>query len=89
MAPGEHRDKLIQNQFDSEYITSSEICRTMGVARSSIVYARRVKILPEPIKIKGTRAFLWHRKTAEVYLNAWRMQLDRKSKHVNSTKQVT
>jgi len=86
MAPGSNRDATIQKIFDRDYITSSEICETMGVARSSIVYARRVKILPEPIKVKGTRAFLWHRRTTEVYLNAWRMQLDRKSKHVNSAK---
>ncbi|MDH5573327.1 MAG: hypothetical protein OEY89_16310 [Gammaproteobacteria bacterium] len=86
MAPGSNRDKTIQSIFDRDYITSSEICETMGVARSSIVYARRVKILPEPIKVKGTRAFLWHRKTTELYLNAWRMQLDRKSKHLNSAK---
>ena len=86
MAPGSNRDATIPKIFDRDYITSSEICETMGVARSSIVYARRVKILPEPIKVKGTRAFLWHRRTTEVYLNAWRMQLDRKSKHVNSAK---
>lgn len=64
-----------QEDFDRRYITSTEIQRELGVERSTILYARRRGMLPEPIIVQGVRAFIWERDKIRPYLNAWRLSL--------------
>lgn len=64
-----------QKKFDEQYITSSEIMKTLNVTRTSILSARRTKKLPDPIDIQG-KIFIWERDKVTPYLNAWKIILD-------------
>lgn len=66
---------LAQERFDEVYITSSEIAEELKIERSTIVNARRRGLLPEPIIIKGIRAFIWERNTVRPLLDAWKVSL--------------
>lgn len=65
-------DKTAQQRFDETYISSSEICATLGVSRTTINYARKKRMLPEPITISPIQVCLWERKTVEAFVTAWR-----------------
>ena len=64
-----------QEAFDDKYITSTEITERLSVDRSSILYARRTGLLPNPIVIKGVRTFIWERDALKPYLDAWTITL--------------
>lgn len=64
-----------QREFDERYITSSEIMKTMGVTRTTILWARRTGKLPDPIDIHG-KIFIWERDKVKPYLDAWKVVLD-------------
>ena len=64
-----------QTRFDELYITSSEIQKDLQVNRSAILYARRRGMLPEPIVVHGTRAFIWERAKATPFIEAWKISL--------------
>jgi hypothetical protein len=68
-------NKTAQELFDEKYITSSEIQKMMGVERSSILNARRRGMLPDPIIVRGVRAFIWERENVTPYLEAWKIAL--------------
>lgn len=68
-------NKTSQELFDEKYITSSEIQETLGVERSSILNARRRGMLPDPITVRGVRAFIWEREKVTPYLEAWKISL--------------
>lgn len=67
--------KTAQERFDELYITSSEIQEELNVERSTILNARRRGLLPEPILVRGVRAFIWERDKVRPYLEAWKISL--------------
>ena len=64
-----------QDRFNATYITASEICARLQVAKSSIVHARRRGILPDPIVVLDGQLYLWERTTVDKYLTAWELLL--------------
>jgi hypothetical protein len=64
-----------QIEFDDLYITSSEICATLGVKRSSVVIARQRGALPAPIVVQGCKIHIWKRRDVMPYVQAWEKQL--------------
>lgn len=59
-----------QEEFDKKYISSSEICKMVGVTRAAIIQARRKGILPNPINIDD-HLFLWVRADIQESLDNW------------------
>lgn len=59
-----------QTEFDSSYITSSEIMRRLGVTRAAIVKAKKQNILPDPIMVES-HLTIWKRAFIEPYVEAW------------------
>ncbi len=64
-----------QREFDETYITSTEIGKSLGVKRSTILNARVRGLLPDPIEINGVRTFIWKRQELVPYLDSWRISL--------------
>lgn len=64
-----------QQEFDQKYITSSEIMKSLGVTRTTILTARRTGRLPNPIDIQG-QIFIWEREKLKPYLDAWKIVLN-------------
>lgn len=64
-----------QTRFNDTYITASEICSRLHVAKSSIVHARRRGMLPDPVIVADGQFFLWERSTVNRYLDAWELTL--------------
>lgn len=65
-----------QERFNRLYITSSEICRVLGVTRPAVMQARRRKLLPDAVAVNGTGLYIWERHTAQPYIDAWRLMLN-------------
>lgn len=65
-----------QEEFDAKYISSTEICRDLGVTRASVVNARNRGVLPEPVHVRRANGdphiMLWDRKVATPYILAWK-----------------
>lgn len=66
----------LQARFDETYISSTEICQTLGVNRSTVFNgARTGKLPPESIVIRrangGAHAMLWLRREAEPMMHEW------------------
>lgn len=61
-----------QEDFDRTYITSSEICRRVGVTRAAIVKARRQGALKDlqPINVED-QLMIWRRTDAEPAVLKW------------------
>lgn len=59
-----------QEEFDAKYISSSEICKTVGVTRAAVIQARKKGILPDPINIDD-HLFLWLRADVTEKIDAW------------------
>lgn len=64
-----------QEEFDSTYITSSEICSELGISRSTIVQGRKRGLLPNPIRVNGDQIQIWKRSEVRRYLDAWKINL--------------
>lgn len=64
-----------QEEFDREYITGFEIQKSLGISRSTVLTARRRKLLPDPIIVNGSGCFIWKRKKVEPMIEAWRVML--------------
>jgi hypothetical protein len=65
-----------QQRFDRLYITSTEICIDLGVARPSIMQARKRGLLPDPIFVNDGTICIWERDAVKPKLDAWRLMLD-------------
>jgi len=65
----------LQKHFDDTYISSTEICQTLGVNRSTVFNGARAGKLPEGIVIRradgGTHIMLWPRASAEPMIEQW------------------
>lgn len=59
-----------QERFNAAYITSSEICRRLGVTRGALVQARSKGKLPEAISVEN-HMMIWEREVAEPFVQAW------------------
>lgn len=70
-----------QQEFDAVYITSSEICRELGVCRATIVAARRRGLLPDAVRVHDGQIMIWKRDTARPYLDAWKIILNVRRGH--------
>lgn len=75
MSESEEAQISAQEKFDNTYISSSEICRELGVTRATIVNARRRGLLPDPVIVNDIQLYLWERETVQPYLNAWSLML--------------
>lgn len=64
-----------QARFDRMYVTSSEICRDLGVTRPTVLQARRRGLLPDPIRVCGDAIYVWEREHVRPFLDAWRIIL--------------
>jgi hypothetical protein len=68
-----------QEEFDAKYISSTEICRDLGVTRASIVNARNRNALPEPVQVRRANGdphiMLWLRDEAAPFLERWKAEL--------------
>jgi hypothetical protein len=64
-----------QARFERLYITSTEICRDLQVARAVVLQARRRGQLPNGISVNGGALYLWERTALQPYLDAWRISL--------------
>lgn len=64
-------ENTAQERFNKSYITSSEICKKLGVSRAAVVQARQNGKLPDPIFINDTQICIWERTTVQSYLVAW------------------
>lgn len=54
-----------QAQFDTKYITATEIMKDLGISRTGFFYGRKSGKLPEPIIANEGRLLMWER-TPEV-----------------------
>lgn len=65
----------LQEHFDRTFISSTEICQRLGVARSTLFNGARAGKLPEGIVIRrrdgGAHIMLWERHVAEPMLEQW------------------
>lgn len=75
MSESQEAQMSAQEKFDSTYISSSEICRELGVTRATIVNARRRGLLPDPVIVNDIQLYLWERETVQPYLEAWLLML--------------
>lgn len=57
-----------QELFDSRYISSTEICKRLGIDRTNLLYRRRQGQLPGEITIVGLNGLLWERSFIESFL---------------------
>lgn len=64
-----------EEEFNTLYITSTEIGEQLGVKRSTILNARRRGLLPNAVPIRGVRTFIWKRKELQPYLESWTISL--------------
>lgn len=70
---GEHM--TAQEEFDSTYITSSEIGKELGISRATIVQGRDRGLLPGAITVNGGQLTVWKREPLLPYLSAWKLTL--------------
>lgn len=65
----------LQEHFDRTFISSTEICQRLGVARSTVFNGTKAGKLPEAIIIRradgGAHIMLWQRADAEPMMEEW------------------
>lgn len=59
-----------QQEFDATYVTSSEICRRVGVTRAAVIQARQKSLLPPPIMVESHLS-IWKRSDVEEKIENW------------------
>lgn len=71
-----------QQQFDQQYVSSSELCTTLGVSRSSLANLRAAGGLPGAIEVMrpdgGVHVVLWLREHVRPHVDAYRARLARR-----------
>lgn len=67
-----------QTAFDEEYISGSEICKVLGICRTSVRHAIKTNFLPPPICVSVNSTFIWKRADIDEKLAAWKISLDRR-----------
>lgn len=64
-----------QQRFDRTYFTSAEICKEMGVNRTTVLSAKKCGLLPDPVLVNDKLVCLWGRSTVRPYIDAWKTVL--------------
>lgn len=64
-----------QERFDEQYITSAEICRELGVNRTTVLAAKKKGLLPDAVMV-GDVMCIWERAKVRPNLDAWKRILD-------------
>lgn len=67
--------ELTEEQFKLRYITSAEICKLLGVNRSSLMQARRRGMLPNAMRLPKQNGYAWDRVAVKPFLDAWTLSL--------------
>lgn len=71
----------LQEEFDQKYISSTEVCSTLGIARATLFHGLRKGKLPPPIIIMrsgGTpHTQLWIRDQVVEPLARWKASIDK------------
>lgn len=62
-----------QQRFDKFYITSAEVCRELGVNRTTVLSAKKRGLLPDPILVNDSLVCLWERSKVQPYIDAWKL----------------
>lgn len=62
-----------QEDFDKEFMTSSEIARRLSVTRSAVIQARQRGKLPDPIFIEN-HLVIWKRQAIEPFVVQWEQE---------------
>lgn len=65
---------LAQDDFNTYYITSTEIAKVVGVSRPGVLKARRRGTLPDAISVGGDRIYIWDRQKVQPFINKWKQQ---------------
>jgi hypothetical protein len=65
-----------QDQFDSYFITASEITAELKIARATVKYAREHGTLPGAISLSNGRVHIWPREYIRPYIDAWKKRLN-------------
>lgn len=69
-----------QEEFDAKYVSSTELCRDLGVSRMAVMKARSRGALPEPVRVNRPNGdphiMLWDREELAPYLDRWRAELE-------------
>jgi hypothetical protein len=64
-----------QAEFDQKYVSSTELCRTLGVTRATLMNGRQRGALPEPVRIPRpdgrAHVMLWLRDEVGPYIARW------------------
>ncbi len=69
------RPQTAQEEFDATYITSTEICKLLGIDRATVVQGRKRGLLPDPVWVNGSQLVLWKRELVMGNLAAWQLML--------------
>jgi predicted DNA-binding transcriptional regulator AlpA len=64
-----------QERFDERYITSAEICRELGVNRTTVLAAKKKGLLPDAVMV-GDVLCIWERAAVRPNIDAWKRMLD-------------
>jgi len=67
-----------QKEFDSYYITATEIAREIGLTRVAVHYGRQRGILPNPIGVGDGLVYIWKRSEIKPYIDAWKFRINEK-----------
>lgn len=64
-----------QDEFDKKYISSTEVCQTLGIHRTTVLHATRSGKLPDPVVLRRPNGqpqiLLWCRETITPILTDW------------------
>jgi hypothetical protein len=73
-----------QQEFDEIYVTSGEICKVLGIDRSTLCMGRKRGLLPDPVKVNGDQILLWKRTSVQENLDAWKIMLQARRGKLNT-----
>lgn len=65
-----------QEEFDKNYITSTEIAKSLNVSRASVCNAVSRGLLPEPVTLNNGSMTIFVREKVTPFVEAWRTVLD-------------
>lgn len=65
-------DTTHQEEFDTAYITSSEICEELQINRVALLIARKRGFLPNAIMVNGNQLTLWRRDLIRPHITSWK-----------------
>jgi hypothetical protein len=68
-------NETAQQRFDRFYITSAEVCKEVGVNRTTVLSAKKSGLLPDPVLVNDKLVCLWERQRVRPYIDAWKLVL--------------